>query len=268
SAKHELTSMHRPTPSARARSSPSAKVVTKLRSSRSGPVCSTVSGTAAARASAWTGARASARRALASSHSRPSAGPVVSTRQPPSSPATSTADRRRSCWSGQVAGSARSHPPSSTMLLTRRPASRRRAHASPIPASSSFRYDSPTWSTPVADHHARSSSNDQRQLDTALTDSRGCTQAGYAHPIYAPAVLFLVTGRIEGTSEPTAEFLQASHDTLELLGNMQRDGKVHGGGVFIGPLGVCFIVDAESNDDLHLTLTTLPAFRFATWEAT
>jgi muconolactone delta-isomerase len=81
-------------------------------------------------------------------------------------------------------------------------------------------------------------------------------------------VLFLVTGRIDGTAEPTAEFLQASHDTLQLLGSLERDGKVRGGGVFIGPLGVCFIVDADSNDDLHLTLTTLPAFRFATWDAT
>jgi muconolactone delta-isomerase len=81
-------------------------------------------------------------------------------------------------------------------------------------------------------------------------------------------VLFLVTGRIDGTAEPTAEFLQASRDTLELLGSLERDGKVRAGGVYIGPLGVCFIVDAESNDDLHLTLTTLPAFRFATWEAT
>jgi muconolactone delta-isomerase len=81
-------------------------------------------------------------------------------------------------------------------------------------------------------------------------------------------VLFLVTGEIDGTAEPTPEFLQASHDTLELLGALERDGKVRAGGVFIGPLGVCFIVDAESNDDLHLTLTTLPAFRFASWDAT
>jgi muconolactone delta-isomerase len=79
-------------------------------------------------------------------------------------------------------------------------------------------------------------------------------------------VLFLVTGRIDGTAEPTAAFLQASHDTLELLGAMERDGKVRGGGVYIGPLGVCFIVDCESNDDLHLTLTTLPSFRYATWD--
>jgi muconolactone delta-isomerase len=81
-------------------------------------------------------------------------------------------------------------------------------------------------------------------------------------------VLFLVTGDIDGTAEPTAEFLQASHDTLEQLKAMERDGKVKGGGVFIGPLGVCFVVDCESNDDLHLTLTTLPAFRFATWDVT
>jgi muconolactone delta-isomerase len=79
-------------------------------------------------------------------------------------------------------------------------------------------------------------------------------------------MLFLVTGRVEGTPEPTTAFLQASHDTLERLGALQRDGKVKAGGVFIGPMGVCFIVDCESNDDLHLTLTTLPSFPYATWE--
>lgn len=79
-------------------------------------------------------------------------------------------------------------------------------------------------------------------------------------------MLFLVTGTTDHSTEPTAEFLQASHDTLEQLGAMQREGRVKAGGVFIGPLGVCFIVDCESNEDLHLTLTTLPSFRFAAWE--
>jgi muconolactone delta-isomerase len=81
-------------------------------------------------------------------------------------------------------------------------------------------------------------------------------------------MLFLVTGRIDGTAEPTPEFLESSRATLEALGEMERSGRVKGGGVFIGPLGVCFIADCESNDDLHLTLTTLPSFRYATWEAT
>lgn len=80
-------------------------------------------------------------------------------------------------------------------------------------------------------------------------------------------MLFLVTGRIEGMVEPTTEFLEASHATLEQLGAMEADGTVKGGGVFIGPLGVCFIADATSNESLHLMLTTLPSFRFATWEA-
>jgi muconolactone delta-isomerase len=79
-------------------------------------------------------------------------------------------------------------------------------------------------------------------------------------------MLFLVTGTADSSTEPTAEFLQASRDTLEQLGEMQRSGKVKAGGVFIGPLGVCFVVDCESNDDLHLTLTTLPSFRYASWE--
>jgi len=79
-------------------------------------------------------------------------------------------------------------------------------------------------------------------------------------------MLFLVTGTADSTTEPTPEFLQASRDTLEQLGEMQKSGKVKAGGVFIGPMGVCFIVDAESNEDLHVVLTTLPSFRFADWE--
>ena len=59
--------------------------------------------------------------------------------------------------------------------------------------------------------------------------------------------------------------LARSH-TLEQLTEMQKAGTVKAGGVMIGPMGVCFIVDAESNEDLHLVLTTLPSFRFADWE--
>jgi muconolactone delta-isomerase len=79
-------------------------------------------------------------------------------------------------------------------------------------------------------------------------------------------MLFLVTGTADSATEPTPDFLQASRDTLEQLGAMQQSGKVKAGGVFIGPLGVCFIIDCNSNDDLHLTLTTLPSFRYASWE--
>ena len=79
-------------------------------------------------------------------------------------------------------------------------------------------------------------------------------------------MLFLVTGTMDTSVEPTPEFLQASRDTLEHLGEMQSAGRVKAGGVFIGPLGVCFVVDCESNEDLHMTLTTLPSFRYASWE--
>jgi len=81
-------------------------------------------------------------------------------------------------------------------------------------------------------------------------------------------MLFLVTGRCPISTEPTPDFLQASRDTLEQLGAMQRDGRVRGGGVLIGPLGVCFIADAASNEDMHVLLTTLPSFRYADWEVT
>ena len=81
-------------------------------------------------------------------------------------------------------------------------------------------------------------------------------------------MLFLVVGRCPISIEPTPEFLQASRDTLEQLGAMQGDGRVRGGGVLIGPLAVCFIADVESNEDLHVLLTTLPSFRYADWEVT
>jgi hypothetical protein len=79
-------------------------------------------------------------------------------------------------------------------------------------------------------------------------------------------MLYLVTGTVPGLAEPSAEFLTASQATLERLGELERAGTVRGGGVFIGPLGVCFVVDVASNEDLHVLLTTLPSFRFAEWE--
>ena len=52
----------------------------------------------------------------AASQSRPMAGPVVSTRQPPTTAAASTAVSTRACWRAQELGSVRSHQPSSTMF--------------------------------------------------------------------------------------------------------------------------------------------------------
>ena len=80
--------------------------------------------------------------------------------------------------------------------------------------------------------------------------------------------LFLVSGRCPLSQEPTAEFLQASRDTLTALGEAQAAGLVKGGGVMIGPLGVVFVVDVADNEHLHVFLTTLPSFRFADWEVT
>ena len=79
-------------------------------------------------------------------------------------------------------------------------------------------------------------------------------------------MLFLVTGQVPGLAEPTPAFLEASKTTLERLGALQDEGKVKAGGVMIGPLGVCFVVEADSNEDLHVVLTTLPSFRYAEWE--
>jgi len=81
-------------------------------------------------------------------------------------------------------------------------------------------------------------------------------------------VLFLVRGEVQGTVEPTVEFLEASKQTLDLLADWQRSGKVRAGGVYIGPQGMCFIVDVADNDELHLAVAGLPAFRYARYEVT
>ena len=81
-------------------------------------------------------------------------------------------------------------------------------------------------------------------------------------------MLFLVRGEVVGTVEPTVEFLDASKRTLEILSEWQRAGKVKAGGVYIGPQGMCFIVDVADNDELHMSVAGLPAFRFARYEVT
>jgi muconolactone delta-isomerase len=78
--------------------------------------------------------------------------------------------------------------------------------------------------------------------------------------------LFLIQGRCPISQEPTPEFLAASKDTLERLGELQAAGTVRAGGVMIGPLGIVFVAECADNDALHLLLTTLPSFRFADWD--
>jgi muconolactone delta-isomerase len=81
-------------------------------------------------------------------------------------------------------------------------------------------------------------------------------------------VLFLVRAEVPGSVEPTVEFLEASKQTLDLLSEWERTGKVKAGGVYIGPQGMCFIVDVADNDELHMSVAGLPAFRYARYEVT
>jgi muconolactone delta-isomerase len=85
---------------------------------------------------------------------------------------------------------------------------------------------------------------------------------------YAATVLFLVRAEVQGTVEPTVEFLDASKRTLELLSEWQRSGKVRGGGVYVGPQGMCFVLDVADDDELHTSVAGLPAYRFARFEVT
>src|SRR6266540_6734884 len=176
SAKHEPISMHTPVPWRRARSTASRSVVTKLRSSRSELVFSSTIRTPCSLACSRTGSSAAPSESAASSQVSVPAGPLVMTMQDaPVVTATATARTRRSCCAGHVDTSSRRHHPSSTRLLTRKPASRTRAAEPGSPPSSSLRYESPTWSIPVAVQNRRSSSSDHRHDETALTDSRGCS---------------------------------------------------------------------------------------------
>jgi muconolactone delta-isomerase len=80
-------------------------------------------------------------------------------------------------------------------------------------------------------------------------------------------MLYLVIAEVKGTPPPaTLESLQQGLATLERLDELTRAGTVVGAGVFAGRMGMCFTVDAASNNELHQIVASLPTFMQAQWQ--
>jgi hypothetical protein len=78
-------------------------------------------------------------------------------------------------------------------------------------------------------------------------------------------MLFLVTGTTDSSTEPTPEFLQASRDTLEQLGDMERSGRSRRRCLHRSARCV-FRRRLRLERGPALALTTLPSFRYASWQ--
>ena len=82
-------------------------------------------------------------------------------------------------------------------------------------------------------------------------------------------MLFLVTCEVTGTPpRATVESLEAGQRTLEALVALQREGRLLGGGIYAGRMGMCFVLDVASNAELHGVVAALPTFLDASWQVT
>jgi hypothetical protein len=80
-------------------------------------------------------------------------------------------------------------------------------------------------------------------------------------------MLYLVIAEVKGTPPPaTLESLEQGLATLERLAELTRTGTVIGAGVFAGRMGMCFTIDAASNNELHQAVALLPTFMQAEWQ--
>ena len=80
-------------------------------------------------------------------------------------------------------------------------------------------------------------------------------------------MLYLVIAEVNQTPPPaTVESLEQGLATLERLDELTRAGTVVAAGVFAGRMGMSFMVDAASNNELHQIVATLPTFMQAEWQ--
>ena len=80
-------------------------------------------------------------------------------------------------------------------------------------------------------------------------------------------MLYLVIAEVKNTPPPaTHESLEQGLATLERLDELTRAGTVAAAGVFAGRMGMCFTIDAASNNELHQIVASLPTFMQAEWQ--
>jgi muconolactone D-isomerase len=80
-------------------------------------------------------------------------------------------------------------------------------------------------------------------------------------------MLYLVIAEVTSTPPPaTLESLEQGLATLERLDELTHAGTVLAAGVFAGRMGMCFTIDAASNNELHQIVASLPTFMQAEWQ--
>jgi len=65
---------------------------------------------------------------------------------------------------------------------------------------------------------------------------------------------------------PKEQWLGRVAATWEVIKQLEGNGKVLGGGAFIGQRAGCVIVDVDSNEELSDMLNRLPIFAHLEWE--
>jgi muconolactone D-isomerase len=80
-------------------------------------------------------------------------------------------------------------------------------------------------------------------------------------------MLYLVIAEVKNTPPPaTLQSLEQGLATLQRLDELTRAGTVLAAGVFAGRMGMCFTIDAASNNELHQIVASLPTFMQAQWQ--
>jgi muconolactone D-isomerase len=78
--------------------------------------------------------------------------------------------------------------------------------------------------------------------------------------------LYLVMAEVKGAPpQASIDFIERGKGTLERLDELEKQGRAKGG-IYSGRMGMCVVVDADSNEELNQLVISLPSFPTAQWE--
>ncbi len=82
-------------------------------------------------------------------------------------------------------------------------------------------------------------------------------------------MLYLCIGEIKGAPPPsTGSFIDQGLKTMEMLVDLQKQGKCLGGGIMSGKMGLAFILDVPGNWEMNEAIIRLPSFSTCEWSIT
>ncbi len=80
-------------------------------------------------------------------------------------------------------------------------------------------------------------------------------------------MLYLCIGEITGAPPPsTRDLIVKGLKTMEMLVDLQKQGRCLGGGIMSGKMGLVFILDVADNWALNETVIRLPSFSTCEWQ--